>query len=110
MSSMTPLGELIAPAEPRRAGDSVLPVLSMTMRSGLIEQSAKFKKRVASEDTSDYRVVRRGELVVGFPIDEAVLAFQHLYPEAVVSPAYTVWQVRDDTAVDRSYLERYLRS
>jgi len=70
-----PLGELIAKAKSARAGGSEYPLLSMTMHGGLVDQSRKFKKRVASDDLSDYKVVKRGQLVVGFPIDEAVLDF-----------------------------------
>jgi type I restriction enzyme S subunit len=105
-----PLGDLVAAAEVRRAGTVVLPVLSMTMHGGLVDQSAKFKKRVASADTSSYKVIRRGQLVVGFPIDEGVLDFQSIYEEAIVSPAYGVWDLRDDTKTDRDYLRRFLRS
>ncbi|WP_377277312.1 restriction endonuclease subunit S [Rhizobium sp. R86522] len=81
----------------------------MTMHNGLVDQADKFKKRVASENTSAYKIVSRGQLVVGFPIDEGVLSFQKLYDEAIVSPAYAVWDVyRSD--VDDNYLEKFLRS
>jgi type I restriction enzyme S subunit len=48
--------------------------------------------------------------VVGFPIDEGVLSFQEQYEEAIVSPAYAIWDVRKPDAVDCGYLERFLRS
>lgn len=104
------LGEVIAPARVPRAGTRNLPILSMTMAHGLVPQDQKFKKRVASEDTSPYKIVRRGQLVVGFPIDEGVLAFQDWHDEAIISPAYDVWDVRPDVDVWRPYLQRYLRS
>lgn len=105
-----PLGELIAAAKTRRAGTADLPVLSMTMHEGLVDQSAKFKKRVASVDTSDYKVVSRGQLVVGFPIDEGVLDFQSTYPQGIVSPAYGVWDLKDENSTDRNFLRKYLCS
>ncbi|WP_448609437.1 hypothetical protein [Geodermatophilus sp. URMC 60] len=108
--TLVPLGQIIASAKTRRAGSQKLPILSMTMHAGLVDQSSKFKKRVASEDTSTYKVVDRGQLVVGFPIDEGVLDFQSRYDEAVVSPAYGIWDVQDEGRVDRDYLSRYLRS
>ena len=104
------LGRIITPARLRRAGDQDFPVLSMTMRDGLVDQSEKFNKRVASADTSQYKVVEREQLVVGFPIDEGVLAFQQLYPEAIVSPAYNIWSLQDPTRVASEYLQRFLRS
>ncbi|WP_422936281.1 restriction endonuclease subunit S [Sinomonas sp. P47F7] len=93
-----------------RAADGEFPILSMTMRDGLVPQSERFKKRVAGNDLSQYRVVRRGQLVVGFPIDEGVLAFQNLTDHGIVSPAYGVWDLIDTDGTDPSYLERYLRS
>ncbi|MFE0379813.1 hypothetical protein ACFW1M_30605 [Streptomyces inhibens] len=109
-NSVAPLGSLIEPAKLRRAGSDNFPILSMTMHHGLVDQGDKFKKRVASRDTSTYKIVRRGQLVVGFPIDEGVLSFQDKYDEAIVSPAYEIWDVRDSTGIDRAYLERFLRS
>jgi type I restriction enzyme S subunit len=64
------LRKIITPAMPKRAGEKEFPVLSMTMRDGLVYQADKFKKRIASADTSQYKVVGRNQLVVGFPIDE----------------------------------------
>jgi type I restriction enzyme S subunit len=104
------LGRLIAPAQVRRAGKSAYPVLSMTMREGLVDQADKFKKRVASADTASYKVVLRNQLVVGFPIDEGVLAFQRLYDAAIVSPAYNIWDLREGISVNSVFLERFLRS
>lgn len=104
------LGELIRPAKATRAGSGDYPLLSMTMHGGLVDQAAKFKKRVASEDISAYKVIRRGQLVVGFPIDEGVLDFQLLYDEGIVSPAYGVWDLTDPTRVHALYLKKYLRS
>jgi len=109
-SRSLPLGQLIQPAKLMRAGTRAFPILSMTMRDGLVDQAKKFKKRVASVDTSSYKVVSRNQLVVGFPIDEGVLSFQDLYDEAVVSPAYDVWELKPEREVEPRYLERFLRS
>jgi type I restriction enzyme M protein len=104
------LGDLIRPSEHGRVGEaSTLPILSMTMTDGLVDQSDKFKKRIASENISDYKRVALGELVVGFPIDEGVLGTQNLYPFAAVSPAYSVWGV-DEGRVYRPFFELVLRS
>jgi type I restriction enzyme S subunit len=81
----------------------------MTMHGGLVDQANKFKKRVASADTSGYKIVTRDQLVVGFPIDEGVLSVQDLYDAAIVSPAYDVWDIHRDKVLP-PYLERFLRS
>ena len=107
---MVPLGELIAPARIVRAGDTEYPILSMTMHEGLVDQSARFSKRIAGADLSMYRVVRRGQMVVGFPIDEGVLDFQQIYDSAIVSPAYGVWDICSPEEVDARFLSLFLRS
>lgn len=109
-ASRTSLGDLLAPSGQHRAGKNVYPVLSITMKQGLVDQADKFKKRVASQDTSNYRVVYHNELVVGFPIDEGVLGFQTKYPVGIVSPAYDIWRLKNETDCHIPYLERYLRS
>lgn len=104
------LGDLVKPAKVERAGSTEYPLLSMTMRNGLVPQGEKFKKRVAGADLSQYKVVQNGQLVVGFPIDEAVLAFQRTLPAGIVSPAYAIWDIKDSTVTEALYLERFLRS
>lgn len=105
-----PLGEILEQSGYHRAGDREFPVLSITMKQGLVDQADKFKKRVASTDTSNYRVVYKNELVVGFPIDEGVLGFQTKYSAGIVSPAYDIWKLKNEAESHIPYLERYLRS
>jgi len=106
------IGEILEPSGGNKVGSKKLPVMSITMKDGLIDQSLKFKKRIASEDTSTYKVVYKDELVVGFPIDEAVLGFQSTYDAAAVSPAYGIWRIKDSVRanVDVQFLELVLRS
>lgn len=105
-----PLREILEQSGRDRAGDQDLPVLSITMKHGLVDQAEKFKKRVASSDTSNYRIAYKNELVVGFPIDEGVLGFQTKYPAGIVSPAYDIWKIQSEAECHIPYLERYLRS
>lgn len=109
---MVRLGDLLEESGRERIGqDQDAPVMSITMDRGLIDQSEKFNKRVASSDISKYRKVYRDELVVGFPIDEGVLGFQTKYDYAAVSPAYAVWKVRPShIKLDLTFLELALRS
>lgn len=104
------LGEILELSGRERAGSRELPIMSITMHDGLIDQAQRFKKRIASKEISGYKVVGMNELVVGFPIDEGVLGFQRKYQAAAVSPAYDVWRVRNAASVDLDYLEKYLRS
>ena len=106
---MTRLGDLIKPAKVIRCGTNQYPVLSMTMHDGIMLQSDRFKKSLASADQSDYKVVNYGQLAVGFPIDEGVLYIQRVVPTGIMSPAYSVWDVNYDI-VDPLYLELSLHS
>lgn len=109
MIKYTTLGNLIAPAKVIRCGKGSFPVLSMTMHDGIVLQSERFKKSLASIDQSDYKVVKRGQLVVGFPIDEGVLYVQKAADEGIMSPAYNVWDI-DTEKVDADFLELCLHS
>ena len=104
------LGEIIESSGGAKvAGLLDAPIMSITMKNGLVDQSEKFKKRIASADISGYKKVMRGELVVGFPIDEGVLGFQTKYDYAAVSPAYDVWKLKG-TEFSTNFLEMLLRS
>ncbi len=108
--STIPLYELFELSGTDRIGnDKDTPVMSITMHRGLIDQSEKFNKRIASANISNYKKVYRNDLVVGFPIDEGVLGFQLKYPYAAVSPAYTVWKLKRHD-IDLRFLEMLLRS
>ena len=106
------LGDLFEESGKDRIGQSRdAPIMSITMEHGLIDQTEKFKKRIASKDISNYKKVYKGELVIGFPVDEGVLGFQNKYPFAAVSPAYTVWKLTNPKIdIDLRFLEMLLRS
>ena len=106
---MVKLGELLKPSPKKTAGELDAPILSITMHDGLVEQGTRFKKRIASLDTSIYRIVFKGQLLVGFPIDEGVLDFQDKYSQALVSPAYGVWDLVSDE-VTPEFLGLFLKS
>lgn len=85
-------------------------ILSITSKDGLIEQNRKFKHRVASQNISNYKLVRRGELVYGFPIDEGVIAFLWRYEIGAVSPAYYTWKLKNPEKTYYIFLDYLLRT
>ena len=105
---MVELGTLIKQAKTVRCGSNDYPVLSMTMHDGLVFQNDKFKKTIASKDRSDYKVVKRNQLVISFPIDEGVLAAQRIVDAGIVSPAYGIWDI-DQGSILTEFLEYALR-
>lgn len=106
---MARLGDVIRTAKVAKCGDATYPVLSMTMHDGIMLQSERFKKSLASIDQSNYKVVHYGQLVIGFPIDEGVIYIQRTVTDGIMSPAYTVCDVNYDI-IDPSYLELCLHS
>ena len=105
---MVELGTLIQQAKTVRCGSDDYPILSMTMHDGLVFQDDKFKKIIASKDRSDYKVVKRNQLVISFPIDEGVLAAQRIVDVGIVSPAYSIWDI-DQEKILPEFLEYALR-
>ena len=103
------LGDFIEPASIMKCGDFEYPVLSMTMHDGIVLQSEKFKKHIASSDKSNYKVVKKSQLVVGFPIDEGVLYIQNVVDAGIMSPAYNVWNI-DSDKINPFFLEYCLHS
>ena len=85
-----------------------IPVLSITRYEGLILQEEKFKKRVASKDIRNYKVVRWGEMVYGFPMEEGVIHFLWRFKIGAVSPTYYVWRKVNNKA-DSKFLDYYLK-
>ena len=84
-------------------------VLSITRHFGLISQEEKFKKRVASQNLDNYKVVHRGELVYGFPMDEGVIHFLWQYPVGAVSPVYYTWKLYNPQA-EAHFLDYLLKT
>ena len=99
----------MSPAPVIRCGERKLPVLSITMRNGIVEQNERFSKSIASIDKSNYKVVTNGQLVIAFPIDEGLLYTQDVVSEGIMSPAYNIWDV-DYNCINRRFLVTFFHS
>ena len=68
-------------------------VLSCSKHLGFVESSKYFSKQVFSEDTSNYKVIRRG--CFGYPsnhIEEGSIGLLLEHEKGLVSPIYTVFK------------------
>jgi type I restriction enzyme S subunit len=84
-------------------------VLSCTKTRGLVPSLEYFGKRVHSLDTSNYKVVRRGEFAYATNhIEEGSIGFLEEHDAGLVSPMYTVFRVRED--VCGAFLYRLLKT
>jgi type I restriction enzyme, S subunit len=107
---MIRLGQILEPSKRRAVGletHTLPPVLSITRAHGLVLQSSKFLKEVASKDRSQYKLVEKNGVVCGFPIDEGVIGVLLDRPTGLVSPAYQVYTLTAD--VEPEYLHLILR-
>ncbi|MCX6877627.1 MAG: restriction endonuclease subunit S [Verrucomicrobia bacterium] len=103
------LADIIEEVSARNADSQNLPVLSCTKHRGLVLSEEYFGKRVHAEDTSGYRVVRRGEFAYATNhIEEGSIGYQNLVDAGLVSPIYTVFKTKGD--IDDNYVFRVFKS
>lgn len=85
-----------------------LEVLSLTKNEGLVRQTERFAKRIATADVSNYKVVRRQEIVYNpYVIWEGAIHSLRRFPAGLVSPVYPVLKTRE---FDGGYLDYLLRT
>lgn len=93
-----------------RAGEQTgYPVLSCSKYDGMVESLSYFKKKVYSDDTSNYKVMRRGTF--GFPsnhVEEGSIGYQDLCDAGIVSPIYCVFATSNE--VDDGFLYKLLKT
>jgi type I restriction enzyme S subunit len=91
-------------------GSDKVPVLSLTKNYGLMLQSERFEKRIALEDISDYKVVKRGEIVYNpYVIWEGAIHILDHFDAGLVSPVYPVLEVKYESS-DPYFLDALLRT
>jgi type I restriction enzyme S subunit len=89
-------------------GDSI-PVLSCTKYDGLVDSLEYFGKRVFSENTDNYKVVRRNDFAYATNhIEEGSIGLLKHADAGLVSPMYTVF--RTNGGVNPDYLYRVLKT
>jgi type I restriction enzyme S subunit len=107
--SVVHMGDVADEVVETNGDGSELPVLSCTKHRGLVNSLEYFGKRVYSEDTSAYKVVRRGDFAYATNhIEEGSIGYQNLHDEALISPMYTVFRAR--RGVDHSFLFKLLKT
>lgn len=85
-------------------------VLSCSKYIGFVESLNYFKKKVYSDNTENYKIIRRGDF--GYPsnhIEEGSIGLQNICNTGIVSPIYTVFRV-DQEKVNPDYLYKLLKT
>lgn len=93
-----------------RNDDPNATVLSCSKHRGFVNSLDYFGKKVYSEDTSNYKVIRKNQF--GYPanhIEEGSIGLLELLESGIVSPIYVVFKV-DQEKVNPAYLYRILKT
>lgn len=73
-----------------------LPVLSCTKYAGLVSSLEYFHRQVYGDDLGNYKIVRRNWFAYATNhIEEGSIGLQQAYDEGLVSPMYTVFELKD---------------
>ena len=105
-----PISKVAKEVSERNIDQDDLPVLSCSKYEGFVDSLKYFKKKVFSDDTSNYKIIHRGQF--GFPanhVEEGSIGLQGLYEKGIVSPIYVVFSV-DESKVDNFFLYKVLKT
>lgn len=104
---MTTIGSMLEEFREHPTGPHVHPVLTLTEKRGFVRQSERFRKRLATEDTSTYKVIRRNDVAFNpYLLWAGAVAQNQSYSSGVISPLYPTFRVRD--GFDPRYVGRFL--
>lgn len=88
--SLVRLGDLVEAVDERQPGDD-LPTLSVSEGRGIVRQDSLFKKKIATDDRSKYRIVREGDVAYNpFLLWNGAAGVCFVEGGGAVSPAYVV--------------------
>jgi type I restriction enzyme S subunit len=92
-----------------KAGDKKFMVLSVT-KAGIVSQAEYFNKEIASDDTSPYLVMKKGDMVLsGLNFWMGSIDVLTEYESGMVSPAYKVFEIFNKN-ISSEFMKYYVRS
>jgi type I restriction enzyme S subunit len=106
---VTCVGDLIEEFKERPRADEDLPVPTLTERNGFVLQSERFKKRLATDDTSNYKRIGRDDIAFNpYLLWAGAVAQNTIVDSGVISPLYPTFRVRQK--MDARYVNHLLLS
>jgi len=95
------IGQIAREISSRNRSSADIPVLSMTKHRGFVRSNEYFSKSVYSENTENYKIVRRGQFAYAtIHLDEGSIDYLKNYDAGLISPMYTVFEL-SSTDVDK---------
>jgi type I restriction enzyme, S subunit len=102
------VGNLLTEHSDRSSSNNQHEVLSVT-KDGIFSQREYFKKQIASEDNTGYKVVKRGDVVFSaMNLWMGSIDVVKEYDSGIVSPAYITMRPRADL-IDTEFLSYFLK-
>lgn len=93
---MSSIGDLLVEFKEKPRPSVEPPVLTLTERNGFVRQSERFKKRLATEDVSNYKIVRRNDIAFNpYLLWAGAVAQNTIVDEGIISPLYPTFRVRE---------------
>ncbi|MGT2441230.1 restriction endonuclease subunit S [Ensifer adhaerens] len=87
------IGQIAREVSTRNHASDDIPVLSMTKHRGFVRSNEYFSKSVHSENTGQYKVVRRGQFAYAtIHLDEGSIDYLKNEDAGLISPMYTVFE------------------
>ncbi|WP_218672368.1 restriction endonuclease subunit S [Corynebacterium pacaense] len=84
-------------------------VLTLTERNGFVRQSDRFNKRLATEDTSKYKLIHQDEFAFNpYLLWAGAIARNCEFIEGVISPLYPTFRVK--SGLDPAFAQHFLLS
>lgn len=84
-------------------------ILSVTNRQGFILQEEKFDRIIASNDLSNYKIVKKGQFAYNpSRVNVGSLDLLTNFDSGLLSPMYVIFECNDD--LDKDYLYQFLKS
>ncbi len=88
------IGQIAREVSNRNRASADIPVLSMTKHRGFVRSNEYFSKSVYSENTENYKIVRRGQFAYAtIHLDEGSIDYLRNHDAGLISPMYTVFEV-----------------
>jgi hypothetical protein len=89
------LGHILEEFDERLGSDSEPEILTLTERNGFVAQRERFQKRLAVEDTSNYKVVRLHDVAFNpYLLWASAIAQNVGWERAIISPLYPTFRMR----------------
>ncbi len=105
-----PLSEIAHEVQERNPNEPNIPVLSVTKYDGFVLSLEYFKKQIFSKDTSNYKLVRKGQFAYAtIHLDEGSIDLLDKFDCGLISPMYTVFEP-DSKRVNLNYLRYQMKS